>query len=330
MQRILCAGFVGADIVLRPVDDLPPLGGNRFVQDAHLTIGGCATNTAVALARLFDGSDNGVDLLGRVGDDSLARLLSTTLATHEVGTRHLIATPGRSTAINTALVAGNGERSFFVGPGACEFLTPDDLPDDLLQGYHHLHLAGLGALSGLAGPPAAQVAQRARRQGLTVSLDITLNPPRDAVADVTPVLPYIDLFLPNLREAQAVLGNGPIGELLDRGLARGVGLMGIKLGSEGCALATVDERIQRPAYDVAVLDTSGAGDAWSAAVIYGWLAGWTLSRTASFANAAGALGTKALGTTAGLADVATITSFVQRWAGQSPKGTRQTSPDHAL
>lgn len=312
-MNVLSAGFVCGDLVLAPVDDLPPAGGNRFVQQAELTIGGCAANAAVGLARLLDAANGRASVAGRIGDDPLGRLLGEALAEAGVDTSPLIRTPDASTAINTALVASNGERSFYVFPGACALLTPDDLPDSLLGQFDHLHLGAIGALPGLAGEAAAHVARRARSLGLTTSLDITLNPPRDSAADVLPLLPHIDLFLPNLAEAQAVLGAGDADALLSRGLARGVRLMGLKLGSAGCRLATIDEQVSMPAFPVAAIDTVGAGDAWSAAVIYAWRLGWPLAEIGRFANAAGALCTLHPGATQGMADVESIQRFASTY-----------------
>lgn len=300
--KVLCAGFVCADLVLRPVDDLPPLGGNRFVEDATLMIGGCAANAAVAFARL--GLE--VAVAGRVGDDLLGQLVRQALQVERVRTEGLLTTATAVTAINTALVTGHGERSFYVFPGACALLIPADLPDALLAGFDHLHLAAIGALPGLAGEAVADVACRARALGLTISLDITLNPPRDTAADVAPLLPQVDLFLPNVAEAQAVLGKGDVDTLLDRGLARGVGLMGIKQGEAGCVLAAARERLHVAAFAVPAIDTVGAGDAWSAALVFGWREGWPLAEIGRFANAAGALCTLASGGTAGMADVPAI------------------------
>ena len=300
--KVLCAGFVCADLVLRPVDEMPPPGGNRFVEDASLTIGGCAANAAVAFARL----GVQVDVAGRVGDDPLGRMLRQALETEQVGTERLLTSETAATAINTALVTSRGERSFYVFPGACALLIPGDLSDALLAGFDHLHLAAIGALPGLAGEAAANVARRARALGLSISLDITLNPPRDTAADVAPLLPVVDLFLPNVAEAEAVLGEGDVDGLLDRGLARGVRVMGIKQGEAGCSLATVFERVHAPAFAVPAIDTVGAGDAWSAALVFGWRKGWPLAKIGRFANAAGALCTLASGGTAGMADVPAI------------------------
>ena len=308
-MNVLSAGFVCGDLVLAPVDDLPPAGGNCFVRQAALTIGGCAANAAVGFARLMHAPDGRAAVAGRIGADPLGRLLQDALESAGVNTQALLPTPDAATAINTALVTSSGERSFYVFPGACEHLTPADLPDPLLCQFDHLHLGAIGALPGLAGEAAADVARRARALGLSTSLDITLNPPRNTAADVLPLLPHIDLFLPNLIEARAVLGEGEVDALLSRGLDRGVGLMGLKMGAAGCALATARERVLVPGFAVAVVDTVGAGDAWSVAAVYGWRQGWPLPEIGRFANAAGALSTLQTGATEGMAGVEAIRSF---------------------
>jgi sugar/nucleoside kinase (ribokinase family) len=311
-MNVLSAGFVCGDLVLAPVDDLPPAGGNRFVREATLAIGGCAANAAVGFARLLHPEAGCAAVAGRIGADALGRLLRDALEAAGVDTQALLATPGASTAINTALVTSDGERSFYVFPGACAHLAPADLPDSLLCQFDHLHLGAIGALPGLAGEAAADVARCARSLGLTTSLDITLNPPRDTRADVLPLLPFTDLFLPNLTEAQAVLGQGNVDKLLSRGLDCGVRLMGVKLGAAGCALATARERVRIPGLQVTPVDTVGAGDAWSVAVVYSWRQGWPLAEIGRFANAAGALCTLQSGATEGMAGVETIRRFANR------------------
>lgn len=309
-MKILSAGFVCGDLVLAAVDELPPSGGNRFVDQAALAIGGCAANAAVGLARLLTGADDTVAVAGRVGADPLGDLLRSALAGEGVRTDPLLATTAATTAINTVLVSSSGERSFYVFDGACRLFTPADLPDTLLRQFDHLHLAAVGSLAGLAGDAGADVARRARALGLTVSLDMTLNPPRAAAADVLPLLPFVDLFLPNLAEAQAVLGVTALADVIQAGLALGVKLLGIKLGAAGCLLATPQEQRFVPGFAVSAVDTVGAGDAWGAALITGWRQGWTLSELGWFANAAGALCTQQPGATAGMATAEEIWAFL--------------------
>lgn len=306
MRHVLSAGFVCGDLVLKPVDSMPPAEGNLFVQQAGLTIGGCAANAAVGFARLLASLGGRCAVAGRVGEDPLGRLLRAALEDAGVNTANLLDTPGAATALNTALVGSHGERSFYVFPGACDHVQADDLPNSLLVQFDHLHLAAIGALPGLAGEAGASVAERAQRLGLSVSLDITLNPPRDPVADVLPLLPHVDLFLPNLVEAQAVLGRGDVDTLLSRGLAHGVRMMGIKQGEAGCALATAGQRVHVPAFPATIVDTVGAGDAWAVAVVYAWRQDWPLAAIGRFANAAGALCTQRSGATDGMADAGAI------------------------
>lgn len=71
MRHVLSAGFVCGDLILSPVEDLPPLGGNRFVENAKLVIGGCAANAAVAFARLLADTGGQSAVAGRVGRDDL-------------------------------------------------------------------------------------------------------------------------------------------------------------------------------------------------------------------------------------------------------------------
>lgn len=310
-MNVLSSGFICGDLALDPVDELPPWGGNRYVSDARLTIGGCAANAAVAFARLLAEDGGQSAIAGRIGDDDLGWLLRRTLDAEGVATSALLASASAATAINTVLVATGGERSFYVFSGACSLLTPNDLPDSLLRQFDHLHLAALGALPGLAGAAGADVARRARALGLTVSLDISLNPPRDARADILPLLPHVDLFLPSLSEAQVVLGSDDLPGLLARGLETGVRLMAVKLGAAGAALATAEGQVLLPAHRVTVVDTIGAGDAWSAAAVYGWRQGWPLATIGGFANAAGALAVQAPGAIAGLGSA----SAIRRLAG---------------
>lgn len=309
-MKVLSAGFVCGDLVLAAVDELPPSGGNRFVDQAALAIGGCAANAAVGLARLLTGADDNVAVAGRVGADPLGDLLRSALAAAGVRTDPLLATTAAATAINTVLVSSSGERSFYVFDGACRLFTPSDLPDSLLRQFDHLHLAAVGSLAGLAGDAGAGVARRAQALGLTVSLDVTLNPPRDTAADVLPLLPFVDLFLPNLAEAQAVLGVTALADVMQAGLAQGVKLLGIKLGAAGCLLATPQEQRFVPGFAVSAVDTVGAGDAWGAALITGWRQGWTLPELGWFANAAGALCTQQPGATAGMASAEEIWAFL--------------------
>jgi sugar/nucleoside kinase (ribokinase family) len=72
-------------------------------------------------------------------------------------------------------------------------------------------------------------------------------------------------------------------------LAMGAPTVVLKLGAEGCVVATEKELIHLPGFKVPVVDTVGAGDSFAAAFIAGWLRGGTLRASATLANGMGAL-----------------------------------------
>jgi len=90
----------------------------------------------------------------------------------------------------------------------------------------------------------------------------------------------------------------------------GVGWAAVTLGPRGCALVTDDAVLQSPGYDVPVVDTTGCGDAFSAALVIAKLQGRAPADAAAFANAAAALVATGLGSDAGLIDAAHVDELI--------------------
>jgi len=106
---------------------------------------------------------------------------------------------------------------------------------------------------------------------------------------IEPCLPHIDYFLPSLEEARMIASLYAPSEVAQFLLDHGVGVVALKMGEEGCYLRSPDEEFQMPAYDVAAIDATGAGDAFVAGFLTGVVKGWDLKRTGHLANAVGAL-----------------------------------------
>jgi sugar/nucleoside kinase (ribokinase family) len=112
------------------------------------------------------------------------------------------------------------------------------------------------------------------------------------------LLPHVDIFLPNEREALALTRTENIEEALEH-LARLSKTVAIKLGAQGALARAANEQIRVPSIPVRVTDTVGAGDAFDAGFLYGWLNDWSLGRSLQLACACGALSTQAPGGTQG-------------------------------
>ena len=289
---VVCVGIVVADVIARPVDRLPRAGSLAIVDDVALHSGGCAINTATALTRL--GARAAV--VGKVGEDALGRFLVDVLADRGIardGVRRDDETP---TSATVALVSSDGERTFLHVKGANATLRADELDPALVFAGRCLHIAGALVLDALDGEPCASLLAEARRHGIMTSLD-TVWDATGRWERILPSLAYADVFMPSLAEARAISGeNDPAAAAawLRRAGARHVV---VKLGADGCYVSGAGHV---RGVDVTPIDSTGAGDAFAAGLLYGLLAGWPAERAARLANAAGALATTAVGASAGV------------------------------
>ena len=201
MTDVVCLGILVADVITRPVDRLPERGTLAFVDEVRVHGGGCALNTASALARF------GVHaaVAGKLGVDPLGDVLVGLLDERGVDRRAVVRDPGAPTSATVALVGGDGERTFLHLPGANASLRAGDLDPQLLFSGRALHVGGALLLEALDGEPTAAILAEARRRGLITSLD-TAYDASGRWNRVLPSLEHLDLFTPSIAEAQAITG----------------------------------------------------------------------------------------------------------------------------
>jgi sugar/nucleoside kinase (ribokinase family) len=292
---VVCLGILVADAIARPVDDLPPRGALELVEEISLHAGGCALNTASVLVRL--GLEAAV--VGKVGADPFGDFILQLLDERGVDRRGVLQDSAVSTSATVVLVDSAGERTFLHLPGANGRLTREELDEDALFSGRALHVAGALVMPELDGSPTAGVIEEAKARGLTTSLD-TVWDATGRWERLLPSLPHLDLFVPSLAEGSAI-SHEPEPESVAAWLReRGVGTVALKLGAEGCFVASEEFEGFVAAPAVEAIDGTGAGDAFAAGLLFGHLAGWPLERAAALANAAGALAATAVGAVEGV------------------------------
>jgi ribokinase len=200
-----------------------------------------------------------VALVCRVGDDERGRLAVDDL--HAAGVEvHATIDVDRPTGTCVVVVEPDGERTMLPDAGAND--GPAVVPDDVLRG--HLHVVGYSLLRPGARPGAVAAVERARAAGMTVSVD----PSSWALLAPGLRLPG-DLLLPNAREAAVLTGSADPEEA-----ARALGgEVVVKLGAEGALWTDGSSVVRVPAEPAAVVDTTGAGDAFAAGLLAARLAG---------------------------------------------------------
>jgi sugar/nucleoside kinase (ribokinase family) len=130
----------------------------------------------------------------------------------------------------------------------------------------------------------------AEREGTLLSLDPGQTPARKAGDDLRRLLPRLAVCTLGLDEARWLLGVDSQAEVATGLLARGVGLVGVKLGRRGCLVMGANGRAYTlPACSVRAVDSTGAGDAFAAGLLFAHLRGLSVPAAGVLANAMGAL-----------------------------------------
>jgi sugar/nucleoside kinase (ribokinase family) len=307
-KPVLCLGILVADLVGRPLRAVPEPGRLVLVEEMGLYTGGCAANAATALARL----GLPVEVMGKVGQDALGDFVFRALESRGIGTHGIQRDPGAGTSATMVMVDPAGERRFVHYIGANARYTLEDVDFDMLARASILHVAGSLVLPGIDGEPTAGLLKRARQLGVTTFLDTVWDDTGRWMRLLEPCLPEIDYFIPSLPEAQAITGFQDPWQVARALVDYGVRTVGLKMGAEGCLVLTGEgESFSLPAYEVEVVDATGAGDAYAAGFIAGVWHGWPLERTARFANAAGALCVTGMGASGGVRPLSETLDFME-------------------
>ena len=296
---VVCLGILVADVFSSPVPVVPSAGELRLVDDIYPDTGGCAANTGVCLVRW--GVKAG--LIGKVGDDVFGEFIIRDLASKGLNVSGI----RRSEAIGTSktmIIPVIGEdRRFIHTLGANADLRYEDVDLGLIARAKVLYVGGYLVLPELDQTSLVKILRHAKSCGLQTVLDVVVptgRGQRKVATDLAEALPYVDVFLPNDDEGRLLTGEeDPVAQARCF-LSYGCPNVVITMGEDGAVAANEDEMVRAPAFQVDVVDPTGAGDAFDAGYIMGLLKGWTLRETLTFASAMGASACTKLGTTPGV------------------------------
>ena len=294
---VLSLGIYVVDVLGRPIDQFPEKGKLALFDELEIHAGGCANNTAIALARL--GIPAGA--MGKIGTDVFGNLLLQTLTDNGVNTVGMQQDANASTSFTFVAIASDGERTFYHYIGANGELCEADLDWELIKTVKILHIAGALVMPSFDGAPMANVLRKAKTLGITTSLDTAYDATGKWMETLEPCLPYIDIFMPSIVEAQYLTGLSEYREITQF-LRNNYNIytIAIKMGENGSYVSTPEAEHFAPAYPVNVVDATGAGDAYAAGFLAGTLMDWDLKATAELASATGAACVTAIGATAGI------------------------------
>ncbi|MGB6553881.1 MAG: sugar kinase [Candidatus Binataceae bacterium] len=306
------------DILGRPVTHIPEGQGGAILDQIRIAPAGSAAGTAVGLAKL----GLGVASVGAVGDDTLGEVLVRALETFGIDTSHIVRKSGVQTSASILPIRPNGDRPALHAIGANPHFTIDDVPWQLIESAAHIHMGGTDVMRGLGRGGAVEILRRAKTAGASTSMDILSEGAPRTLEILAPCLPLVDWFMPNADQACGLTGARTPDEAARILLARGAPGVVLTMGGDGSLMMTARETVHLPAYEIAVVDTSGCGDAYCAGFIRAMLLNWIPRECMRLANAAAALVAQGLGSDAGIVDLDHTIHFMNETAlrPEAPEG----------
>lgn len=269
---------------------IPEWGAQSFVQGFKLRKAGSSSNVAFALAKLGINSS----LVASVGSDIYGREIIEDIKMNGLSVEGIDIIESASTGICVCFIREDGQRLIISSLGSMNTFDESAVNRHrhLIEQADYLFLSGYFVAPGIGFEGSRNILRGSKENGKCTLLDTGWAPDgwsKKTKEEVVSLLKYVDVFLPNFDEARMLTDIAEPKEMAQKLLACGCGEVIIKLGADGSLAANEDGIFQEDAFSVEVVDTTAAGDAFDAAIIYGLIKGWETGRKLQFANAVAAI-----------------------------------------
>lgn len=265
--KVAALGTCNIDFVMK-VPRFSEADDEVDVEELKISLGGSASNFAVGLSR--SGVDVGI--MARIGYDEYGEFATRKLEEEGVKTDRLIKI-SESTGMAFIAVDDKGERSIYTSMAANALFKLEKKDVDYIRGSKLLHVTGM----------YKEVVEEAVKHAPLVSLNPGTVLSSYGIDDLKGIIRKADILFLNKKEAALLTGKNfheGAKELVDRG----VPLVVVTCGRQGACLYTPDEIIYSSTSKTETMDTTGAGDAFAAGFISGYIRDEELDKCLEIAN----------------------------------------------
>ena len=301
---VVAVGELNPDLILDGMAGLPRLGQEILARRCTLALG---SSTALCCANLA-ALGLSVGIVGKVGADPFGEFVLQSLAERGIDASRVIREASMRTGITVSL-AYPEDRAMVTFPGAMASLTAAEVDLDYVTSARHLHVSSPFLQSGLQ-PGLPDVFRSAKAEGLSTSLDPGWDPTEAWDAGIESLYGRLDVLFVNRAEACA-LGKDREWRRAARELARRVPLLVVKGGPDGSSIAQGEHWQDSAGFPVTAVDPTGAGDAFNAGFLFGFLAGRPLLECATWGNACGAMTVAQPGGSGAFASRLAVEAFIR-------------------
>jgi sugar/nucleoside kinase (ribokinase family) len=293
---VTIAGELNLDLILYGLPEQLPPERELLAPEMMLTLGASSAIVAHNLAAL----GSRVGFISRIGDDPLGQIALDRLIAGGVDVSKVRRVPGPTKTGLSVILQRQPWRTILTYPGTIFSLTFEELDFDYLASARHFHLCSFYLQRGLQ-PRIPELFKKLKSAGLTISLDTNDDPDDLWGRNLKEALRYVDVFLPNEREAMKAAETDDLENAIIA-LADLVPIVAVKLGPKGSLAQRGRERLTCPPAQVSPVDAVGAGDSFDAGFIHEYLRGSDLQTCLITGNLAGALSTTRPGGTEAFRD----------------------------
>ena len=284
-KKALCLGIAVTDTYAKSIDKIPKWDTLGTFDEVKYGAGGCAVNTAINLNSL--GINCGVS--AAIGKDLNGEFIIDQLKKIKIDTANIVKTKN-NTAITFAMISSNGKRRYLTNWGANDIFSIKDLVFSNIQKYSLIHLCGTFAMKTFDGKQTLEFVKKIKKNKskILISMDTIFNTKVNCLKLIKDLFPYIDIFFPSIEELTLITGYNSIKKNIDFLKATKIPLTGIKMGKEGSIFIHNNNASYCSPFKVKVIDTSGAGDAFMAGLIFATLSEYSLNYSMIFSTACAA------------------------------------------
>ena len=286
------------------VDAVPEPGGEIAATRSLMEPGGAGGTIATALARL----GHATRIATRVGTGPFSELALGNVVASGVVQDLIQVDDQLQTSSVTILVTPDTQRTMITAAGASRRLDAAELTPATVDGLDGLVMSAYSLVSGPQRDYAVKALELARAAGATTFVDMGTGAVNALQDRLIGLVRKVDYLLMNEKELFALTGMETISEAVDGLASRGIERLVVKVGEMGSIVITPEVTELVDPFDVdGVIDTTGAGDYYTAAFAHAIMAGAEMVDAARAGNVAGALNTTEIGAQRRVVDGATLT-----------------------
>jgi len=298
--RCICAGILCADIACWPIHHLPVAGELVETDNIELCLGGCAANVALDLSRL----EVPVYLSGCVGDDVFGDFIIKAVSAPGVDCSFLQRVANNCSSTVMHVNVQGQDRRFICATGANDLYTFDESLENLITSSDFpkgepkvFYLGGFLMLKSLENGQTPRLLKKAQDHGWKTILDVVLYGNRSYKDAVLPLLPFVDVFMPNNHEGEKISGLSDSLKQAKFFAGCGAKTSVITQGELGTLYYGETEKFHAEIFPVDFVGGAGSGDAFAAGFITAMLENRSPEECVVYGSALGASCVRGISTT---------------------------------